>query len=147
MPSFNHLLVTTDFSKKAHVGVTTAIRLATDLGAKLSVLFVLEKVLPPLSFSSQAQRIEIQRTQLAKSQQELEAYVAKVAPGGGMTPILRVGSPHREIIACIEETGVDLVVMASQGRGSVGQIVFGSTTSRILRLSPCPVLVARQGKD
>ena len=146
MPSFDHLLVTTDFSAKADIGVATAGRLAKDLGAKISVLFVLEKVLPPLTFSSEAQRAEIQRTQLAKSRDQLEAYVATHFPDGNATPILRVGTPYREILACIEEIGADLVVMASQGRGSVGQIVFGSTTSRILQLGPCPVLVARQPK-
>jgi len=144
MAKFQHLLVTTDFSERAESGVETARELAKDLNARLSLLHVLEEILPSITFSSPAQRLEIQEAQATESRQKLDEYVAQNFPEGDVHPVLRTGTPYREILACIEEVGADLVVMSSQGRGSVGQIVFGSTTARILRMSPCPVLVAAQ---
>lgn len=51
------------------------------------------------------------------------------------------GPPWRAIVRAAEEEGADLVAIARRGADSVGEDVFGSTTDRVLRRAPCPVLV------
>ena len=38
------------------------------------------------------------------------------------------------------EPPIDLVVMATAGRGRVARFMMGSVTDRVLRAAPCPVL-------
>src|SRR5262249_1920857 len=53
------------------------------------------------------------------------------------------GTPWREILAVADERKADLVVMGAHGHGPVGERLFGSTASQVVRRSACPVLVVR----
>jgi nucleotide-binding universal stress UspA family protein len=68
---------------------------------------------------------------------------AVVAPSGSprIERIARRGAVVAEILAAANELQVDLIVMASAGRQGFLDEVRGSTTERVLRDAPCPVLV------
>jgi nucleotide-binding universal stress UspA family protein len=51
--------------------------------------------------------------------------------------------PDEGVIAAAKDNGCDLIVMASQGRRGIARFLFGSVASRVLALSPVPVLVCR----
>jgi nucleotide-binding universal stress UspA family protein len=57
--------------------------------------------------------------------------------------VVSEGHPYREIIHYAEENEVDLVCIGAQGAGFGILALFGSNVDRVLRQSPCPVLVAR----
>lgn len=42
--------------------------------------------------------------------------------------------------------GADLIVMASQGRGGAGRVVFGSVADTVSRRADCPTLIVRGGE-
>jgi nucleotide-binding universal stress UspA family protein len=50
------------------------------------------------------------------------------------------GRAYREIIQLVAKAGVELVVMGVRGRSALDQLVFGSTTHRVIREAGCPVL-------
>ncbi len=54
-----------------------------------------------------------------------------------------VGSPADEIVRLATELGSSLIVMGSHGRRSLEELLLGSTTERVTRHAPCPVLVVR----
>ncbi len=54
--------------------------------------------------------------------------------------LFRDGEPAEAIVALAEELGPDLIVMATAGRHGVLDALRGSTTERVLREAPCPVL-------
>lgn len=54
-----------------------------------------------------------------------------------------LGIPHVEIAHLADECGADVIVMATHGRGFISHALLGSTTERVLRQAPCPVLVVR----
>jgi len=56
---------------------------------------------------------------------------------------LRKGDPGEEILKCVEEKGIDLVVMTTHGRSGPSRWVFGSVTAKVLRSSSVPLLVVR----
>ena len=56
-----------------------------------------------------------------------------------------IGAPAPEILRVASERHVDLIVMSSHGLTGVRKLFFGSTTERVLRRTPVPVLVTRPG--
>lgn len=55
------------------------------------------------------------------------------------------GEPAQCIIDYVNDTGVDLVAMATHGRGGLGRLVLGSVAERVLRSVGVPVLLMRPG--
>jgi nucleotide-binding universal stress UspA family protein len=53
------------------------------------------------------------------------------------------GRPFAEIIAYAREHAIDLIVMATHGRGAIAHVLLGSTTEKVVRKSSCPVLTIR----
>jgi nucleotide-binding universal stress UspA family protein len=53
--------------------------------------------------------------------------------------------PQRVIAEEVEAAHVDLLVVGSHGHGDVERFVLGSTSDRIVRRAPCPVLVVPPG--
>ncbi len=53
---------------------------------------------------------------------------------------LLVGKPYEEIIRYAELKNIDLVALGIRGHGMVEDLLMGSTTDRVIRRSPCPVL-------
>jgi nucleotide-binding universal stress UspA family protein len=62
--------------------------------------------------------------------------------------VLRDGAPARQILDYINEHGaIDLVVMATVGRGGVARLMLGSVADKIVRAAPCPVLTMHHRSD
>ncbi|ELY44618.1 universal stress protein [Natronorubrum sulfidifaciens] len=54
-----------------------------------------------------------------------------------------VGSPAQTIVAAVEETGVDGIVIGSRGRGNVAEARMGSTAELVVKRASVPVTVVR----
>ncbi|MGC8834372.1 MAG: universal stress protein [Armatimonadota bacterium] len=59
--------------------------------------------------------------------------------------VLRSGNAAEQIISLAREAECDLVVIAAQHRPFFDVSVFGSTTDRVMRHAPCPVLIVPSG--
>lgn len=57
------------------------------------------------------------------------------------------GSPHKEIISYIKQHGIDLLVLGSVNAIRSRRDELTSENDRMLRTSPCPVLVVRDSDD
>jgi nucleotide-binding universal stress UspA family protein len=51
------------------------------------------------------------------------------------------GQAHEELVAYAVTQHIDMIVMGVRGYGLVKSLLMGSTTDRVVRRSPCPVLV------
>ena len=60
--------------------------------------------------------------------------------------LLAMGNPPQEILRAAEANGCDLIVMASHGHRAVGDVVFGSTISKVRHNTTIPLLVIYGGK-
>ena len=56
---------------------------------------------------------------------------------------VKLGDPSTEIVDFAEETAADLIVLPSHGRKGISRFLLGSVAERVVRLSPCPVLVIK----
>ncbi len=65
---------------------------------------------------------------------------ASDGPGSRFERVCRPGDPVEEIVITAERLGANLIVMPTAGRHGVFEALRGSTTDRVLRRAPCPVL-------
>lgn len=84
---------------------------------------------------------------------EVEAYcrgelqkVAATCKGMDSPPALhcQVGRAYDQICELAREISADLIVISTHGRTGLKHLLMGSTTERVVRHAPCPVLVVRE---
>jgi universal stress protein A len=63
---------------------------------------------------------------------------------GELNQLSKTIPPCEEIIKVARERGVDLIIIATHGYTGLKHFLLGSTTERVVRIAPCPVLVVRQ---
>ena len=136
---YETILAPVDGSAPSDAAADHAIELARDAGATLSVVSVVDVgSLSAAKLDSEAlldgYEAEAERNVEAVADRAREAGVAVE------TAVLR-GTPYRSILDRIDAVDADLVVLGSRGRGGIARALLGSTTDRVLRLSPIPVLV------
>ena len=140
MGMLKKILAPTDFSDISAEGVCYACRLAKDTGAEIIIFNV--------DVLDESNRVD--KREMEQHKKRLAEFVAeKVADAGAglkMRQLVDAGQPFGSIVDCAEKEGVDLIVMSSHGRSGLSRMLIGSVTDKILRGSPCPVLVVPSGK-
>ena len=141
---YRHILITTDGSELAEHGLAHGLALAKSLGARVSVIFVVE----PFSevsgrfLEAVATYAELRKEQ-ATSVLDRAANAAKAAGVSCETIQAENGQPHQAIVAAAEDKGCDLIVMSSHGRGGLSMLLIGSVTNKVLTQAKTPVLVCQ----
>ena len=57
------------------------------------------------------------------------------------------GEPYKELVKFAKEQEVDMIVLGIRGHTLCEQLLVGSTTDRVIRHAPCPVLVVQQMEE
>ena len=79
-----------------------------------------------------------------EGEQELQASRRLLDEVGiAYTPHLHVGAVAETIVKLARELDCDLICMGTHGRGFLGSTLIGSVASKVLHLSPLPVLLAK----
>ena len=73
--------------------------------------------------------------------EELERFVAAHAGDVEVQRRVRTGNVREEILAELAESGADLIVIGTHGRGGFDRFVIGSVAADVVREAPCSVLV------
>lgn len=141
---YRHILIPTDGSELAGRGVAHGLALAKSLGAKASVIFVVE----PFSemkgpFLEAIARYAELRKEEATSVLARTANAAKEAGVSCETIQVESGQPHQAIITAAQDKGCDLIVMSSHGRSGLSMLLIGSVTNKVLANAKIPVLVCQ----
>jgi len=146
---YKHILVATDGSSLSKLATGKAIELAGELGAQLTIVNVVPKIMNNMfdgSFSIPAkQKIELMG-KLTDSAQFIVDRVQKDAEKAGVnakTLVIKSNIVSYAIINTATKKNVDLIVMASHGRNGFKRLILGSETLQVLTHSHVPVLVLR----
>ena len=145
------IMVPVDFSDAAGDALAFAIDLAVKFDSQLTLLHVLE-----LSHYSRYIAVypdfALQPLDLAeletRTRSEAEARMAPLtrqieSRGVRVRPLIRVGFSAPEIIRTAEEENADCIVISTHGYSGLSHFLLGSTTERVIRHAPCPVMVVR----
>jgi|GEM_PF-982566 len=73
------------------------------------------------------------------------ARATDVDPSLKIEIVLLTGEPAEALGAYAQNIGAAAIIVAAHREGAVREVVLGSTTLRILRHAPCPVVVTRRG--
>lgn len=143
MDTIGSILLTTDFSETSARAFAVAKGLAAKFGARIAVVHVEDDRVSPLLVEYMAVGLEsIRQRQVESAKRQLAEFVEKhLGEGSDVDLEVSLGVPHVEIVRIATERDVDVIVMATHGRGFISHAMMGSTTERVLRRAPCPVLV------
>ena len=167
-PRINRILFPTDLSKVSRQAFDYAISLATQYGASITILHVMEEsgmaggdyVKTFMgeerwqklreAHETEARQILIgKKKEGALIREALDDFCKQAEKEHGECDfvmdeiIVTRGVVVDEILGTAIEKKSDLIVMGHHGRGQIGEAVLGSTTRRVLRRSDTPVLMVR----
>jgi nucleotide-binding universal stress UspA family protein len=136
------ILLPTDFSAAAAQAFPQAVWFARRFGARITLVYVVPATLPAevshIGIVLEENRLasEAEKTLAGVRNRELPADLEVD------TLVLR-GGPCHEICLAAARLGTDLIVLSTHGHGGLKHALLGSTTERVVRQAPCPVLTIR----
>ena len=134
------VIVGVDFSDASRGALSTASAWAQKLGSPLVAVHVLQ---PPAPMLPEAQIALPDPAWLqAMEDHALDHLQQWVAELPNATVVVKWGSPAEELVALAHKDS--LLVVAQVGHTGIERLLFGSTTSRVVKHAPCDVLVVRR---
>lgn len=135
------ILVPLDGSRLAEAAVPVGISLARHLGARLTLLHVMERAAPAtihgephLTLESDAERYLAGVTERCRAESvDVESHVH---PN-------KEGNVAQSIVDHAGDLGADLVLLSAHGKGGARRVLFGSVAQQVLRRGIRPVLMLR----
>jgi len=154
------ILVPTDFSETAARAVNHAALLARTFDAKLTLLHVIEEgalmgwlpaISPgdmPTEFMPPQDEVYKFLEEYADTKLEETAQGDFVCQAPGCETVRVTGEAASvETAKYAKQNDFDLIVIGTHGRTGVSEWFFGSTTERLMRMAPCPLLTIGPGTD
>ena len=150
MSHIKNILVPVDFSSASKHALRYACELAETFDATLHVLHAVEHpygaggymefYAPPPEFFEQIEQAACKQLESLLTREEQARY--------GAVLVSRTGVPVTEILDYVRAQGaIDLIVMATHGRGAVARLMMGSVAEQVVRGAPCPVLTLSQSGE
>ncbi|MEW6262936.1 MAG: universal stress protein [Thermodesulfobacteriota bacterium] len=142
---FERVAIGCDFSPDSALAVQYGLHLAQNFQSELHLLHVLEpSALKDLIKSSPGQGEEAQGALREQVNNDLAALIPEEAKlwCQPKTALLG-GQPYEELNKYAVINDISLIVLGVHGRGFVEKVLVGSTTDRVIRTAPCPVLSVR----
>ncbi|MFQ6091989.1 MAG: universal stress protein [bacterium] len=142
---FKRILVPVDFSEPCKNALRYAVSLGKLYGSHLDLLHVVEGWIHPAFYTTWDKTILDFVPDLKTRATEAMGQFAKDFDLESMRVENHVaeGNPHVQIVDFAEEKKADLIVIATRGLGAVDHILLGSTTDKVVRKAPCPVLTVK----
>ncbi|GAB4241277.1 MAG: universal stress protein [Acidobacteriota bacterium] len=147
-PEYQKILTAFDFSPHSQEAARWGYHLARLYGAEFKVLYVIEQEIHPgfydlwkVSVSSELPNLREKARQALLAvlgRQGLEEVEVVVEIGVGD------GRVHRDLTEFARREEIDLLVMGTYGLTGFEHALLGSTTERMVRIAPCPVLAVHR---
>ncbi|MEO6002666.1 MAG: universal stress protein [Opitutus sp.] len=139
----NTVLAAIDFSPVSHEVVRTAVELKRAIAGRMVVLHVVQ---PPLIATDLGavlgEVVQLNAEVERHSRRRLRDIQKRLARRGETVETACCqGSSVVQIIARAEELGARYIVLGSHGHTAFYDLVAGSTTSGVMKRSPCPVVI------
>ena len=76
---------------------------------------------------------------------QMDQFADQYLIGMKYAPVTKVlhGRPFKEIVTYAQEMMIDMIVLATHGRGGLVHALLGSTADKVIHNAPCPVLTVR----
>ena len=137
----SNVLVPIDFSEPSLRSIELALPLVKRLGAELHFAHVFEPDYPIAGMV--AMPLIVPEPQVGQRvRRHLKDVAARYSVSLRPENIHAIkGRPFEEICRLARDLGIDLIVTSTRGQTGMKHLLLGSTAERVVRYSPCPVLV------
>ena len=142
---FHSILVGCDFSSDSALAFQYGLSLAQEFQSEVHLAHVIEPaVYKDLLKPAKEEKEDLQQDLRKKLREKLTGMVPEEADNW-CTPktALLAGHPHEELTKYAVVHDIDLIVLGVRGHSLVETLFVGSTTDRVVRQAPCPVLSVR----
>jgi nucleotide-binding universal stress UspA family protein len=145
MFTITSLLVPTDFSPSATKAFHLALQIAKGNNAMIHVLHVVEPVVYPADWNyAQVGFADIEQDLVQTSEEQLQKLVTEANNAGvEIVTACKRGRASEEICSYALENTTSIIAIGTHGHTGLEHFLFGSTTERVLKKAPCPVLSVR----
>lgn len=147
---FKHILIPTDGSALAGKAAKAGIRLAAQVGARVTAFHAIDasqRVLYDNAYAADARRF-VDFEKLARQAGELNvAAIGKLARAAGVpfaSLVAQARTPYEGIVDTARKRKCDLIFIASHGRRGLSRLMTGSVALKVLAHATVPVLVYRE---
>ena len=142
MQNLKKILCPVDFSSNSEKSLSQAVQIAKLHGSEITILHVIS-ALPNIfivTYGVDSDVFDLERIRVS-TRNMLDAMVAKLVPEAvKCVTLVKEGDVAETIKSVAESIHADLIVMATSGSDSFDQRILGSTTSKVTRTAPCPVI-------
>ncbi|PIO48503.1 MAG: hypothetical protein CMR00_04185 [[Chlorobium] sp. 445] len=138
------ILCPVDFSLQSQSVVEHATKVAEVFNSSIIVLNVVDDLAPEYApyRKSNADVQTLRRTLEQDSQNRMKLHIQpKLRNTQNVTTLTAFGKPTDMIARVGKEQHVGLIMMATRSMGITNQFILGSTTYRVIRTAPCPLMV------
>jgi nucleotide-binding universal stress UspA family protein len=135
------ILCPVDFSEASRSALSYAAAIADHFGAHLTVLSVDDPLLAEAAAAAGLSPGLADETRCELQRFCSEALSHRRAGARTIDYLVATGKPALEILRVARELKTDLIVISSRGRSGLRKMFLGSTTERVLREAPVPVLI------
>jgi nucleotide-binding universal stress UspA family protein len=143
MITITKILCPVDFFPASDAAVNYAAGLAENYDAVIHLLHVVTPVAVG-AYEYAIDTADIMGSMETAAMEEMNKLATALKRTGVKTEMeLRIGDPYQEIKGAIESVKPDLIVMGTHGRRGVERWFIGSTTEKLLRHSPVPLIAIR----
>ncbi|MGB5177447.1 MAG: universal stress protein [Gammaproteobacteria bacterium] len=147
------ILVPVDFSPHSETALVCAAELAEKLGSNLVMLHVVHDLSEaPGYYAVKGKEKQLRRMEDVAAEM-LEEFFHKMQKKYDGLPALKdattmlvVGLPVTRIMESASKIHASMIVMGSQGRTGLARAMLGSKAEQVVRLSPIPVMIVKDGK-
>ena len=146
---FRHILLPTDGSAVANKAVKAGLKLARELGARVTGYYAVERVPAPMyaeGYIPDARTLALWDRGAREHGEKQIAAMAKLAKAARVRfrgVSAKAATPADGIVRAARRNGCDAIFMASHGRSGIARLVMGSVTERVIRTASVPVIVYR----
>jgi nucleotide-binding universal stress UspA family protein len=146
----DHILVATDLSPEATTCIPSVASLAREVGARITLLHVLEalEAIPHGSPLAPPLRVSDDPEAAQRAREQLEERRAAFGPGIDIKiELIAGGDAAHEIVEYASAHDVDLIAVTTHGRTGFKRLALGSVAEMVIRHSRVPVLVLPLPRD
>jgi nucleotide-binding universal stress UspA family protein len=146
MSRIRRVLHPTDFSRASTAAFKRAVEMAKSNRAELLLVHVMVPAVPLMGDGYVSPKVyeDLEAAAQAAAQKQLRKLVEKAKQAGARVKgLLLEGVAHERIAQAARSRKADLVVIGTHGRTGFAKLFLGSVASRVLAVSPCPVLTVR----
>ena len=146
MSRIRRVMHATDFSRASSAAFKRAVELAKSNHAELLLVHVISPAMPLVGDGYVPPQVyeDLEKAANDYAQKHLDALIAKAKKAGvRVKGLLLEGLAHERIAQAARSRKADVVVIGTHGRTGFAKLFLGSVASRVLAISPRPVLTVR----